>query len=413
VSLDAIIGRSESISSLKRLIESVAQSDATVLVIGESGTGKELVARALHDHSKRAAKRFVPVNCGAIPKDLIESELFGHRKGAFTGAISDRMGRFELAQDGTLFLDEIGDLPLDMQVKLLRVLQERTVDPIGSNKPVDINVRVVAATHKDLEVEVQAGRFREDLYYRLNVLPVTTPPLRERPEDIQALCEHFAKEHANPNKLPVELSEVLLTKLVHYEWPGNIRELSNLMARFSALFPGKSICYTDIPSMMLPRGLRDGQAELSVAALSAAKPEPAAASSIEPHATTAEIEPSASPEVSEAGNIEIHDANQDELKVVSVQSPDAAGPAAAGPADYNPIEDLIALAQGTPLPAIDSIPLKQRIAELEKTLIEQALQQAEGNVSQTARILAIQRTTLIEKINKYNLKAQADEPSTA
>jgi sigma-54 specific flagellar transcriptional regulator A len=413
VSLDAIIGRSESILSLKRLIESVAQSDATVLVIGESGTGKELVARALHDHSQRAAKRFVPVNCGAIPKDLIESELFGHRKGAFTGAISDRMGRFELAQDGTLFLDEIGDLPLDMQVKLLRVLQERTVDPIGSNKPVDINVRVVAATHKDLEVEVQAGRFREDLYYRLNVLPVTTPPLRERPEDIQALCEHFAKEHANPNKLPVELSEVLLTKLVHYEWPGNIRELSNLMARFSALFPGKSICYTDIPSMMLPKGLRDGQAELSVAALSAAKPEPADASSIEPHATTAEIEPSASPEVSEAGNIEIHDANQDELKVVSVQSPDAAGPAAAGPADYNPIEDLIALAQGTPLPAIDSIPLKQRIAELEKTLIEQALQQAEGNVSQTARILAIQRTTLIEKINKYNLKAQADEPSTA
>jgi sigma-54 specific flagellar transcriptional regulator A len=413
VSLDAIIGRSESILSLKRLIESVAQSDATVLVIGESGTGKELVARALHDHSQRAAKRFVPVNCGAIPKDLIESELFGHRKGAFTGAISDRMGRFELAQDGTLFLDEIGDLPLDMQVKLLRVLQERTVDPIGSNKPVDINVRVVAATHKDLEVEVQAGRFREDLYYRLNVLPVTTPPLRERPEDIQALCEHFAKEHANPNKLPVELSEVLLKKLIHYEWPGNIRELSNLMARFSALFPGKSICYTDIPSMMLPKGLRDGQAELSVAALSAAKPEPAAASSIEPHATTAEIEPSASPEVSEAGNIEIHDANQDELKVVSVQSPDAAGPAAAGPADYNPIEDLIALAQGTPLPAIDSIPLKQRIAELEKTLIEQALQQAEGNVSQTARILAIQRTTLIEKINKYNLKAQADEPSTA
>ncbi len=413
MSLDAIIGRSESILSLKRLIESVAQSDATVLVIGESGTGKELVARALHDHSQRAAKRFVPVNCGAIPKDLIESELFGHRKGAFTGAISDRMGRFELAQDGTLFLDEIGDLPLDMQVKLLRVLQERTVDPIGSNKPIDINVRVVAATHKDLEAEVQAGRFREDLYYRLNVLPVTTPPLRERPEDIQALCEHFAKEHANPNKLPVELSEVLLTKLVHYEWPGNIRELSNLMARFSALFPGKSICYTDIPSMMLPKGLRDGQAELSVAALSAAKPEPAAASSIEPHATTAEIEPSASPEVSEAGNIEIHDANQDELKVVSVQSPDAAGPAAAGPADYNPIEDLIALAQGTPLPAIDSIPLKQRIAELEKTLIEQALQQAEGNVSQTARILAIQRTTLIEKINKYNLKAQADEPSTA
>ena len=421
MSLDAIIGRSETILSLKRLIESIAQSDATVLVIGESGTGKELVARALHCHSQRAAKRFVPVNCGAIPNDLIESELFGHRKGAFTGAISDRMGRFELAQDGTLFLDEIGDLPLNMQVKLLRVLQERTVDPIGSNKPVDINVRVVAATHKDLEVEVQAGRFREDLYYRLNVLPVTTPPLRERPEDIQALCEHFAKEHANPSKLSVELSELLLKRLIHYEWPGNIRELSNLMARFSALFPGKSICYSDIPSMMLPKGLRDGPAAETTpfpANAAGSKPKPSTAlnspaSIIEPN--EAKAEPSLSSDIDQSRDIESPDANEDELKVISVQSPDASGTGAAapGPADYNPIEDLIALAQGTPLPAIESIPLKQRIAELEKTLIEQALQQAEGNVSQTARILAIQRTTLIEKINKYNLKAQADETSTA
>ncbi|MFZ9759504.1 MAG: sigma-54 interaction domain-containing protein [Burkholderiaceae bacterium] len=399
MSLDAIIGRSESILSLKRLIESVAQSDATVLVIGESGTGKELVARALHDHSQRAAKRFVPVNCGAIPKDLIESELFGHRKGAFTGAISDRMGRFELAQDGTLFLDEIGDLPLDMQVKLLRVLQERSVDPIGSNKPIDINVRVVAATHKDLEAEVQAGRFREDLYYRLNVLPVTTPPLRERPEDIAALCEHFAKVHANPNKLPVELSERLMEELLSYPWPGNIRELSNLMARFSALFPGKSICYTDIPTMMLPKGLRDRLAG-------------------DPAGTTVTVklpEPSPVQATSESGNSNIPVADTiaaTDLADVG-DAPSALPETPLGPADYNPIEDLIALAQGTPLPAIDSIPLKQRIAELEKTLIEQALQQAEGNVSQTARILAIQRTTLIEKINKYNLKAQADEPSTA
>ncbi|MGA1734677.1 MAG: sigma-54 interaction domain-containing protein [Burkholderiaceae bacterium] len=399
MSLDAIIGRSETILSLKRLIESVAQSDATVLVIGESGTGKELVARALHDHSQRAAKRFVPVNCGAIPKDLIESELFGHRKGAFTGAISDRMGRFELAQDGTLFLDEIGDLPLDMQVKLLRVLQERSVDPIGSNKPVDINVRVVAATHKDLESEVQAGRFREDLYYRLNVLPVTTPPLRERPEDIAALCEHFAKVHANPNKLPVELSERLMEELLSYPWPGNIRELSNLMARFSALFPGKSICYTDIPTMMLPKGLRDRLAG-------------------DPAGTTVTVklpEPSPVQATSESGNSNIPVADTvaaTDLADVG-DAPSALPETPLGPADYNPIEDLIALAQGTPLPAIDSIPLKQRIAELEKTLIEQALQQAEGNVSQTARILAIQRTTLIEKINKYNLKAQADEPSTA
>ena len=404
MSLDAIIGRSETILSLKRLIESVAQSDATVLVIGESGTGKELVARALHDHSQRAAKRFVPVNCGAIPKDLIESELFGHRKGAFTGAISDRMGRFELAQDGTLFLDEIGDLPLDMQVKLLRVLQERSVDPIGSNKPIDINVRVVAATHKDLELEVQTGRFREDLYYRLNVLPVTTPPLRERPEDIAALCEHFGRVHANPNKLPIELSERLMHELHSYPWPGNIRELSNLMARFSALFPGKSICYTDIPAMMLPKGLRDRLLEGATDAAAATHPQP-----------TATVTATPASDQSMLADELLADPGNDELKPASIEADDTSSllPELPGPANYNPIEDLIALAQGTPLPAIDSIPLKQRIAELEKTLIEQALQQADGNVSQTARILAIQRTTLIEKINKYNLKAQADEPSTA
>jgi sigma-54 specific flagellar transcriptional regulator A len=449
VSLDAIIGRSESILSLKRLIESVAQSDATVLVIGESGTGKELVARALHDHSQRASKRFVPVNCGAIPKDLIESELFGHRKGAFTGAISDRMGRFELAQDGTLFLDEIGDLPLDMQVKLLRVLQERTVDPIGSNKPVDINVRVVAATHKDLESEVQAGRFREDLYYRLNVLPVTTPPLRERPEDIAALCEHFAKIHANPNKLPVELSDLLLSELLQYEWPGNIRELSNLIARFSVLFPGKSICYADIPSMMMPKGLRERRSPSALtevgnqnhsASMEKAKlvsqspvasPDESKVVSLEAQSSETPLatEPSVvagdplkakAPRASEnpAEGFEPESAADALSPAISAgsagpESPNTSSPSQASSGDYNPIEDLIALAQGTPLPAIDSIPLKQRIAELEKTLIEQALQQAEGNVSQTARILAIQRTTLIEKINKYNLKAQADEASTA
>ena len=432
MSLDAIIGRSESILSLKRLIESVAQSDATVLVIGESGTGKELVARALHDHSQRAVKRFVPVNCGAIPKDLIESELFGHRKGAFTGAISDRMGRFELAQDGTLFLDEIGDLPLDMQVKLLRVLQERSVDPIGSNKPVDINVRVVAATHKDLESEVQAGRFREDLYYRLNVLPVTTPPLRERPEDIAALCEHFAKIHANPNKLPVELSDLLLSELLQYEWPGNIRELSNLMARFSALFPGKSICYADIPTMMMPKGLREprsGTAQAKLVSQSPmANPDESTVVSLEAQSSEAQLatEPPAikgapleakTPDTSEstAEGFKAESSAQvfNPVGSANLESPASPPPSQASAGDYNPIEDLIALAQGTPLPAIDSIPLKQRIAELEKTLIEQALQQAEGNVSQTARILAIQRTTLIEKINKYNLKAQADETSTA
>ncbi|MFZ9734579.1 MAG: sigma-54 interaction domain-containing protein, partial [Burkholderiaceae bacterium] len=252
MSLDSLIGQSAAILNLKRLIGSVAHSDATVLVIGESGTGKELVARALHDHSGRKQARFVPVNCGAIPRDLIESELFGHRRGAFTGAISDRTGRFELAQGGTLFLDEIGDLPLDMQVKLLRVLQERSIDPVGSSKPIDIDVRVVAATHKDLEAEVAAGRFREDLYYRLNVLPLTTPPLRDRPEDIETLCQFFSQVHAHAQRGSVQLTPALLGALQSYTWPGNIRELSNLIARFSALFAGQCICYPDIPQVMLP-----------------------------------------------------------------------------------------------------------------------------------------------------------------
>ena len=294
------------------------------------------------------------------------------------------------------------------------------MDPIGSNKPIDINVRVVAATHKDLEAEVQAGRFREDLYYRLNVLPVTTPPLRERPEDIATLCEHFAKVHANPNKLPVELSERLMEELLSYPWPGNIRELSNLMARFSALFPGKSICYTDIPTMMLPKGLRDRLAGGSTDTMTVKAPEPSFVSNVAASGNTKT--PVADEQESKAVSIQANDLSSAAQPVNTVaaavladvgDTPSALPETPLGPADYNPIEDLIALAQGTPLPAIDSIPLKQRIAELEKTLIEQALQQAEGNVSQTARILAIQRTTLIEKINKYNLKAQADEPSTA
>ncbi len=197
-----ILGKSPLIDGLRALIATVAPADATVLVHGESGTGKELVARALHAQSARAEARFVPVNCGAIPRDLVESELFGHRKGSFTGAIADRPGRFELAHGGTLFLDEIGDLPLDIQVKLLRVLQERLIDPVGSVKSVPVDVRVVAATHKDLEAEVAAGRFREDLYYRLNVLPLHTPALRERPEDIEDLCAFYAEHHAPAGKGP-------------------------------------------------------------------------------------------------------------------------------------------------------------------------------------------------------------------
>ena len=184
-----ILGHSSATQALRQLVRTVAASASTTLVTGESGTGKELVAQALHQQSPRAEGRFVPINCGAIPRELIESELFGHRKGAFTGAVADRMGRFELAHGGTLFLDEIGDLPMDMQVKLLRVLQERCILPVGASREVPVDVRVVAATHKNLEQEVKEGRFREDLYFRLHVFPIVIPPLRERRDDIPLLAE--------------------------------------------------------------------------------------------------------------------------------------------------------------------------------------------------------------------------------
>lgn len=246
-----LIGHSQLMQRLRQLIEKVAGSDATVLVQGETGTGKELVASAIHYLSRRQKKPFVAVNCGAIPPDLLESELFGHEKGAFTGAISARQGRFELAQGGTLFLDEIGDMPLPMQVKLLRVLQERTIERVGSNKSIMIDVRVVAATHRDLEAEIAAGRFREDLYYRLNVFPIDIPPLRKRTEDIPLLTDHLAERLAWDGRNSVRLSPGTLEVLRRYDWPGNVRELANLVERLSILVPNGIIEIADLPQRLL------------------------------------------------------------------------------------------------------------------------------------------------------------------
>ena len=390
--LNSIIGSSPPTLSLKRLIESVAHSDATVLIIGESGTGKELVAKSLHDCSPRAEKNLVPVNCGAIPRELIESELFGHKRGSFTGAVADRVGRFELAHGGTLFLDEIGDLALDMQVKLLRAIQERVVEPVGGGKPVKVDVRVVAATHKDLEQEVEAGRFREDLYYRLNVLPLTTPPLRDRREDIPALVRHFSKLHASKGLPPIEPTPALIEALMGYQWPGNIRELSNLMARFSALFAGRKVCLGDIPREMLPKGLRNAP---GVQDISVPRSAPAAA------AKAAPTRPAAASAVDEQDAL---------LGITTPAEPIVAGTSRplVAPGDYNPVEDLISLAQGAPLVVLDGVPLKKRLTDIERALIEQALEQADGNVSKTARLLSVQRTTLIEKINKYDLKCRPE-----
>ena len=363
-----IIGRGEEMRALRGLISTVANSQATVLISGESGTGKELIARALHDESDRAGSRFVPVNCAAIPRELVEAELFGHRKGAFTGAVSDRVGRFELAHGGTLFLDEIGDLPLDIQVKLLRVLQERAVDPVGSMKSVDVDVRVVAASHKDLEAEVKAGRFREDLYYRLNVLPLHSPPLRRRVDDIPELAQFHAQRLAPKGRNAIRFSPDMLLALKSYHWPGNVRELINLVDRFTALFPGQEIGLRTVPAAMLPKGLAALRDELfgKIAASNVL---------------------TLFPEVPEEA--------RDSLPETLDADPSE---------DDNAVQDIIMLAQGMDELPSEGIQLKQRMAEIERHYIAQALELSEGNVSKTAKLLSLQRTTLIEKINKYELR---------
>lgn len=246
-----LIGRSQPMLRLRRLIARVAETDTTVLVQGETGTGKEVVASAIHYCSPRRDRPFVAVNCGAIPAELLESELFGHEKGAFTGALTARQGRFELAQGGTLFLDEIGDMPLPMQVKLLRVLQERTFERVGSNRSMNTDVRVIAATHRDLEASISEGRFREDLFYRLNVFPVEVAPLRHRKEDIPLLAEHFAARLERDGRERIRLSPGALKALNLYHWPGNVRELANLIERLSILVPDGTVEVMDLPTKML------------------------------------------------------------------------------------------------------------------------------------------------------------------
>jgi two-component system, NtrC family, response regulator AtoC len=246
-SFQNIIGKGQVIQSIFALIERIADTNATVLIQGESGTGKELVARALHYSSNRKINPFIQVNCAALPESLLESELFGHEKGAFTGAIAQRHGRFELANGGTIFLDEIGEISPQVQVKLLRVIQERSFERIGGQQTINIDVRVVAATNKDLAVEMREGRFREDLFYRLNVIPLHMPSLRERKEDIPLLIEHFLKKY-DPKRRISSVHPAALKLLVDYYWPGNVRELENTMERLAIVTPGATIEASDIPA---------------------------------------------------------------------------------------------------------------------------------------------------------------------
>ena len=370
-----ILGTSEPIRRLRDLINKCADSSASVLIRGESGSGKELVSRALHQQSHRFAQPFVAINCGAIPAQLLESELFGHKKGAFTGATCDRAGRFALAHNGTLFLDEIGDMPLDLQVKFLRVLEERTVQPVGSEKQIDVDVRVVAATHRDLEEMVVAGKFREDLFYRLNILPITVPPLKDRNTDISLLLGYFCEFYAEKDR-PISFSPRSMHLMQSYPWPGNVRELSNFTQRMSVLFPAKKIDLGKIPDEFLPRGLIALSGQLDSLSEQSFISEPVA-------------EEQCPSEVQVSDQQEL---NERDLKIA--------------PYEVNDLERIIELSDSMQSIPEAGIPAKDIINDLEANLIRTALIQTEGNVSKAAELLSMGRTSVIQKISKYKLEAQ-------
>jgi transcriptional regulator with GAF, ATPase, and Fis domain len=272
-----LVARSGAMLKIVHIVESLHGSNATVLITGESGTGKEVIARALHSNSLRCTGPFVAVSCGALPADLLESELFGHVKGAFTGAVRDRVGRFELARGGTLFLDEIGDIPLPLQVKLLRVLQERHFERVGESTPRPMDTRIIAATNQDLQEAIRTGRFREDLYYRIRVVPIHIPPLRQRPEDIGLIAQHLLAHIGGRAGRALRLSPDTLKVLEAHSWPGNVRELENSLEYAVALCSGQTIQIEDLPEEIRV-GDADGGGQARVARTAPAVP-PAGASS--------------------------------------------------------------------------------------------------------------------------------------
>ncbi|HXP65588.1 MAG TPA: sigma-54 dependent transcriptional regulator [Steroidobacteraceae bacterium] len=358
-------GNSKAMRAVHRLIEQVAPFDTNVLILGESGTGKEMVARHIHELSGRAAHPFVPVNCGAIPADLLESELFGHEKGAFTGALTTRLGRFEFAEGGTLFLDEIGDMSLQMQVKLLRVLQERSFERVGSNKTIRCNVRIIAATHRDLDAAIIAGRFREDLYYRLNVFPLQMPPLRERLDDLPVLIDHLVQRQNLSAARPIQLDPSAMSCLARNRWPGNVRELANLLERLAILFPAQTISATDLPDRYRNAA---GVGWLGSEMRIDARPEPLE-------------EPAATPQEPAAERTTLPDRDSERESDALV---------------YEMLDPV--LPQG-------GIDLKDHMSAIEIGLIRKALEEADGTVAGAARLLRIRRTTLVEKLRKYRLSA--------
>jgi sigma-54 specific flagellar transcriptional regulator A len=361
-------GNCPRIQSINRAILQVAAHDSTVLILGESGTGKEVVARAIHDASPRAARPFVPVNCGAIPAELLESELFGHEKGAFTGAISTRQGRFEIAHGGTLFLDEIGDMSPAMQVKLLRVLQERVFERVGSNTPIRSQVRIVAATHQDLEGAIERGTFRRDLYYRLCVFPIEMPPLRERLDDLDLLVEEIAERQSASGWPRVRLSRAALSVLRGYHWPGNVRELANLLERLAVECGDRVVRPEELPG-------RFQQADWIQVALAEEQEHLLAQSAAAEACERAEL----------------------------------VAPVTGG--EPSTVEDVAASAlpvSHADLPD-DGLELRGYLNDIERRLIDQALQRSNGVVAHAARLLGLRRTTLVEKLRKYSIAVDCSE----
>ena len=363
-----LLGNSPPMQQVKLLIQQVAQSNASVLILGESGTGKELVAKALHQESSRCDYSYVPVNCGAIPSELLESELFGHEKGAFSGASSAKKGRFELADKGTLLLDEIGEMPLSMQVKLLRVLQEQVIDRVGSEKPRAIDVRIVAATHQNLSDKVATRDFREDLYYRLNVFPIQMPPLRERGEDILLLWDFFALELCVAGDTPVSLSIAAAHDLMQRQWKGNCRELRNLVERMNILYPGREITLQNLqpsaPMLISDLIAEQGQAELAL------------------HPQTV---------------VDTTTIGKDSFNPPRLFDPFIA---VDQPSDIEGLADILVSA----IDISQGCDLKQQLIAVETQLIQKALDATLGNVSRASELLSVRRTTLIEKIKKYQLQ---------
>lgn len=347
----SMVGRSEAISEIRHLIEQVSTTEASVLILGESGTGKEVVARNIHYHSNRGKGPFVPVNCGAIPPDLLESELFGHEKGAFTGAISARKGRFELAEGGTLFLDEIGDMPMSMQVKLLRVLQERCFERVGGTETIKANVRIVAATHRNLEEMISDNTFREDLYYRLNVFPIEMPALRGRIEDIPLLLQELLARMEAEGAKPVYFTPRAITSLMDHDWPGNIRELANLVERLIILYPGEMVDVNHLPMKYRYCDLPEFQPEENFLSLE----------------------------------------DQERAALADMFATDSREP-----------EETLSLSGLPP----EGLNLKEMLAELEVDMIRQALEAQSGVVARAADMLGMRRTTLVEKMRKYGLNKE-------